>query len=98
MIGKREYNKAFKIVQEYQKQEQEKKQVGKYFNHNCFNFLWFDKNEKAYSRTIKAKSIDIACKKFISNLPKTISKIDYEVGFLNYFIDISDRKEFEKYI
>ena len=98
MIGKREYNKALKIVQEYQKQEQEKKQVGIYLKHNCFSFLWFDKNDKDNCRIVKAKNIDIACKKFISNLPKTISKIDYEVGFLNQFIDISDRKEFKNYI
>ncbi len=93
LIGKIEYNKALKIVMEYEKQK-----ISVLKTDTCFGFLWFDKNDKHYQRIVIAKDIYSACDKFLLNIPKTLVKIDYEVSNMYGFIDISDMKNFEKYL
>ncbi len=93
MIGKREYNKALKVIKEYEKQ-----QICVLKTDTSFGFLWFDKNDKHYQRIIRAKDINSACNKFLLNIPMTLGKVDYEVSNNNTYIDISERKKFEKYI
>ena len=66
--------------------------------YNLFGFLWFNKNSTEHNRYIKAKNIDSACKIFLTNKPKTMVKIDYEVHRGNNYIDISNRSEFENWL
>jgi len=94
MIKKREYNKALKTVKEYEQQLLNKPVVIA----SAFGFLWWCENDVDHHRWIKAKNIDSACKKFISNQPKTIRKIDYEVQNGKKYIDISERKEFHHWL
>ena len=93
MIGKREYNKALKVIKEYEKQ-----QICVLKTDTSFGFLWFDKNDKYSQRIIRAKNINSACNKFLLNIPKTLVTIDYEVLNNNTYIDISNKKKFQKYL
>lgn len=65
---------------------------------NYFGFLWFTENGNEKQRWVKAKNIDDACRKFLSNMPKTLYRIDCEVQHENDYISISNRKEFNEYL
>lgn len=92
IITKREYLNALKVVQKFKKQQRV----------NCYHFLYYSKifESEPTCKWIKASCIEDACKKmldFVSTLNE-IYMIDYEVGFNEAFIDISNNKLLKKYI
>lgn len=95
-IGKREYDKAVKIVEAYQ--QQNIKTVPVACNINYFGFLWYSDNNVEHQTWIKAKNIDSACKKFVARKFKTLFRLDYEVCNNRTFIDISERKELKEWL
>lgn len=92
-VTKREYIKAVRTIEAYNKQQA----VGKYQFLYWLEDDFFD-DEKIKEILIEAKNIDDACEKFLLKKPSDVSKVDYEVMFEGKYIDISDKKEFEDFI
>lgn len=66
---------------------------------NRYGFLyWLTTDSKDHVKFIYAKNINKAIKKFISSMPASLDRVDYEVKFENSFIDISENKAIQKWI
>lgn len=92
MISKRDYNKALKVVNQYELEQREKMKTS-----NHFGFLWFDDTRKMndFTTIVKAKSIESACAKFLAIKPKKLFVVDHEVECNGSYFDISEMKGFE---
>ena len=98
MITRREYLKAQKVIDAYTKQLNKPNVIA-----SSFHFLYWLNDEQVYDgaeryKTIRAKSIEVAIRKFLRVAPKTLSRIDYEVGHKDNFIDISQFKEIKNWL
>lgn len=94
MITKREYNKALKIIKQYQEQEANRKPR----RSSIWLFIWFDEDRNQYNKFVRASKLDTACRKFLREKPKAMVSVDEEVENKGKYYDISDREDFKEYI
>jgi hypothetical protein len=98
MITRREYLKAKKVVDAYTKQLDKPNVIA-----SSYHFLYWLNDEQVYPdseryKTIRAKSIEIAIRKFLRAAPKSLTRIDEEVGHKDGFIDISQFKQIKNWL
>lgn len=94
MIKKREYNKAVKVVAEYEKQ-----QIKQPNTKGMYGFLyWIEESSEDRNKYIKAKNLESAIKQFLRLKPKTLREIDCEVSLPNGgYVEIVNRPEFKEW-